>query len=289
MQLYYEEGSIMPLAKVNNIALYYEMHGAGGTPLVMIAGGGDSKADWLPEHLALLCTKHQVVIFDNRGIGQSDKPTEPYSMAQYAADIIGLLDELSIDCTHIFGVSMGGMIAQHVAINYPRRLLSLVLACTIPGGLSHPKVVPPTEAVLAQLDKPSSSNPAQDIRDGWSIVYAPHFIENNSAFLERILQAHLAYPEPPAYANNLRWEAIVKTHDTYADLPHIRCPTLILTGTEDRLVPAENSQLMAARIPNARLIQYPGCAHGFLHETGTKAIEDVLAFLEEVDQAQLDC
>lgn len=274
----------MPHTKNKPISLCYETHGEHGSPLLMIHGMGGSIATWRQEVIQALSAKHRVILFDNRGSGYSDSASTPYSMADLAADTVSLLDFLRIDRAHILGVSMGGMIAQHIAINEPARVRSLILACTSAFSPEHPMVMPAPE-VLAQLTRPPSADPAQDIRDGWTIGYTPGFIESGREVLERILQARLAYPAPSAESLQLQFDAIVRTHDSYDRLPQIACPTLVLVGSEDMLNPAENSRTLARLIPGAQMIEYPGIGHGFLEENGEQAATNILAFLEKVDRS----
>jgi len=272
----------MPYVKLNEISIYFEVHGNNGSPLLMIHGLGSSKADWSLELIRLLSTQHIVVIFDNRGVGQSDKPSTLFTMADFASDAVGILDYLQIDRAHIFGVSMGGMIAQHLALNYPARVQSLILASTS-SVWEHPKFVAPTQEVLTQLVKPASGDQAQDVRNGWWIMYPPAFIESHRDWLEQELQKSLAlkYPETPNYARELQMGAILSSHNTYDKLSQIICPTLVQTGTEDVLIPPENSRILAELIPNARLIEYPGYGHDMLGPCEEKATQDILDFVAE--------
>lgn len=272
----------MPFAKSNGISLYYEIRGDHGSPLVMIHGYAMSHVGWRTETIQLLSTAHQVILFDNRGSGRSDCPATPYRLADLAADTVGLLDCLGIDRSHILGASMGGMIAQHIAINYPARVSSLILACTAASSPTHPFILPAPEA-LAQLTKPPSADLAQDIRDSWPLSYTANFITSGRAVLEQILQAHLAYPATSTESLQRQFEAVMNTHDSYERLAQIICPTLIQVGTEDLLIPVENSRVLAKLIPQARLIEYVGYGHGFLEENGVQAAQDILTFLEEVD------
>ncbi len=270
----------MAFVKVNDISMYYEVHGGAGSPLILIMGLGATKLGWPLPFVERLATKHRVVVFDNRGAGQTDKPAEPYSMAQFAADTVGLLDALNIERAHVFGASMGGMIAQHVALNHPDRVLGLILGCTAAGG----KHVARTPAdVLAILTQPPSGDRAADIRAGWPILYTPAYIESHRPVLEAQLQESVAYPEQPRYAFELQMQAIVATHNTFDQLPQIKAPTLIQAGLEDILIPPENAHILAGQIPRARLIEYPHAAHSYFQETGFAAVDDILTFLDEVD------
>lgn len=278
----------MPHAKVNDITLYYELHGEHGSPLVMIHGYGGMIASWSPALIDRLSAHHRVILLDNRGSGRSDKPTTPYTMAQFAADVAGLLDLLQIDRAHVLGASLGGMIAQQVALRYPARVQSLILACTAMAGPNSPHMIAPVPGILEQLTKPPSNNRAQDLRDSWPLNYTPAFVQTGRDLLERLVQAMVAYPPTPAYALQLQLDAIFQTHDTYAQLPQLTCPVLILAGTADRLIPVENARLMARLIPQAQLIEYPGLGHGFLEEYAAPAAHDILAFLAAGERAVLE-
>lgn len=276
----------MPYAKVNGFRLYYEIHGSIEPPLLLFAGFGASSGDWVPDVIDAISKSRQIILFDNRGIGHSDNVPPPYSMTQYAADVVGLLDVLKIEKTHVMGHSMGGMIAQYLALDYPERVLSLTLAATGPGGPQTPGVFPPTPDVLAKLTKPPSDDRGQDIRDRWPIIYTPSFISTNRARLEQYLCRKLDLPETDPTVLEGQALAMFTTHDTIDRLSEIQCPTLIQTGAEDILVPAENSHLMAERIPHATLIEYANCAHGFYEESEFEAVADLLAFIQAVDAGQ---
>jgi 3-oxoadipate enol-lactonase len=275
----------MPYAKLNRISIYYEVHGENGSPLLMIHGLGCSIADWPQALIQLLSTRHVVVIFDNRGTGQSDKPTDPFTMADLARDAIGVLDSLQIDQAHVFGCSLGGMIAQHVVLNHPTRVQSLLLACTS-SVWGHPKFVAPPEEVVAQLARPASGDRAQDIREGWQILHPPAFLELHRDWLEQELQKLLAlkYPVTPDYARELQIGAVLSSHNTYDKLSQILCPTLVQTGMEDILIPPENSRILADQIPNTRLIEYPDQGHGFLGPCAEQIAQDILNFLAEIER-----
>ena len=273
----------MPFAHVSDISIYYEVFGDSGSPIVLIGGYSTTKVEWDLSQLQRMAARHRVVIFDNRGVGQTDKPSTPYTMPGFAADVIGLLDALAIQKAHVLGVSMGGMIAQHTALNYPDRVLSLVLGCTSAGEPGEPFAISPSSEVVELLSRPSSGDREKDIRDVWPIIYSRQFIEGNRAFLESLLQHILAYPESPPYSLQLQMEAIFNTHDTLHRLSDIRHPTLVQCGSEDVVIPPGNSRILADRIPNARLIEYPGAGHAYLDEVGLAGVDDILSFLAVVD------
>lgn len=272
----------MPFTLTHKISIYYEIHGNHGSPLIMIHGYNASSIDWYTPHIEQLSAHHKVIIFDNRGVGQTDKPREAYSMSQFAADTVGVLDVLAIDKAHVLGESMGGMIAQHVALGFPHRVLSLVLGGTSAGGPGNPKMIAPSNEVMQILTRPSTGDVLEDHRASWPILFTASYINAHRDLLEQRLRAKLAYSNNPSYALKAQMEAIGQ-HDTFDRLPNITCPTLIQTGLEDVLVPPENSRMLAEHIPNARLIEYPDAGHVYLDEVGALAIDDILTFLAKVD------
>ena len=274
----------MPYANANNISIYYEVHGDNGSPLLMIHGLGASKAGWPPPFIDLLSKHHRMIIFDNRGVGQSDKPISSYTMADFASDAVTVLDDLNIARAHVFGVSLGGAIAQHLALNHSTRVLSLILACTTSVWTSSPHFVAPSQDVLTQLTRPSSGDRARDTRENWNIFHPPAFIASNRYWLEKRLAESLSitYPETSDHARRLQFEAN-STHDVYGRLPQIVCPTLVQTGAEDVLVPPENSRILADRIPNTQLKEYSGYGHGFFDANAENVVQDMLAFISGND------
>jgi len=269
----------MPFAKVKDINMYYKTYGDSGEPLLLVMGLGASVLGWSVPQVERLATRHRVIMFDNRGVGQSDMPPGPYTMPQLAADAMGLLDTMGIEKAHVFGLSMGGMIAQHIALDFPDRVMGLVLGCTGVGG-EHVVRTPPES--LKILTAEPSGDRATDIRRGWQIMYTPEFLAENQDSMEAKLQRELAYPEQPRYAFEAQMSAIVLTHDTFDRLPNITAPTLIQAGERDILIPPENADILAIRIPNAQVKLYPNVGHGYFLETGFDAADDVLAFLSGV-------
>lgn len=267
----------------DQVAIYYEVHGQSGSPLLMLTGMGGDIGDWLPEHIEQLSRQHQVILVDNRGAGRSDKPITPYTMSQFAEDTVGVLTDLQIEQAHILGGSLGGMIAQHVAVNYPERVTSLILCCTTAVAPGHPAFVPPAPEVFTALTRPPSGNRVQDVEDGWQLCFTPAFIKQNPELFNRLRANALAYPDCPPHAQQLQFEAIVHSHNLYEQVRQLACPTLVQVGAQDLLLPAENSHTLACLIPSARLIEYPDCGHRLIEERGERVINDILAFLAEVD------
>jgi pimeloyl-ACP methyl ester carboxylesterase len=225
-------------------------------------GLGASSAAWDPELVQDLAKFFRVITFDNRGTGKSDKPNQPYSIEMFADDAAAVLAGLKVPRAHIFGVSMGGMIAQEFGLRHGACTATLTLGCTTAGG-AH--AVPPPPESLKVLTAPREGVPPDEIiRRGWPLGYTPEYIESHRAELEARIPALLENATPPfAFQRQLEATYTLKTWDR---LPQITAPTLVITGAKDVLIPARNSELLAARIPGAKLHLIPNAGHAFTTE-----------------------
>lgn len=265
----------MPTVKVRDINIYYEIHGE-GEPLILVSGYGASSERWLLQ-IPHFSHEYRVVTFDNRGTGRSDKPDIPYTMEIMAGDIAGLLDVLDIDAAHIYGVSMGGRIAQALAIEHPHKVNCLVLGCTDCGD---PYRIPRDEAamtLLYDMERRRKSTPEEEMRKMIPFLYSQKFIDNNLDSLEK-LTANLTGYVTPIHAYISQQHAN-KTFNAYSSLSQIKNPTLVITGDADRIVPWKNSEIIASRIPNAELVILNGMGHGFFIEARDEADKIILDFL----------
>ncbi|HEY6395181.1 MAG TPA: alpha/beta fold hydrolase [Candidatus Binataceae bacterium] len=251
----------MPEIQVRDVKLHYDQYGA-RDPLLMIMGLGASSAMWDPALVEDLARFSRVITFDNRGTGQSDKPDKPYSIEMFADDAAGVLDVLKISRAHIFGVSMGGMIAQEFALRHPSLVQTLTLGCTTAGG-EH--AVPPPPESLKILTAPREGvAPDEVIRRGWPLAYTPAYIQSHRAELEAAIPRLLKHPTPPfAFQRQLEGTYTLKTYDR---LPQIKAPTLVITGAADVLIPARNSEIIAERIPGSKLHLIANAGHAFMTE-----------------------
>ncbi len=265
----------MPRIKAGDVQLHYDVHGS-GEPLLMIMGLGASSAAWDPELVEELARSFRTVTFDNRGTGQSDKPDVPYSIEMFADDAAALLDALNIRRAHIFGVSMGGMISQEFALRHANRTGSLTLGCTTAGGAHS---VPPPPESLKVLTAPREGVPPEEIiRRGWPLSFTPEYIRSHRDELEARIPRMLEYPTPPfAFKRQLEGTYTLKTWDR---LPQIKAPTLVITGARDVLIPARNSELLAERIPGARLHLIPNAGHGFTTEARDEFLQVFVPFVK---------
>src|SRR5277367_174151 len=174
-------GNAMAEVQAGDVKLYYEVHGS-GEPLLMIMGLGSSSATWSPELVEELSTHFRTIIYDNRGTGRSDKPAIKYSLEMFARDAIAILDALKIERAHVFGVSMGGMIAQELALQHSSRLQTLTLGCTTCGG-KHAVPPPPESLKILTAPRDGASN-EELIRRSWPLAYTPAYIRDHRADLE---------------------------------------------------------------------------------------------------------
>ncbi|HUI25709.1 MAG TPA: alpha/beta hydrolase [Candidatus Kryptonia bacterium] len=277
----------MPTAKVGDIDVYYEEHGS-GDPLLLIMGLAADSMAWLFQ-LPEFSKHYRTIVFDNRGVGRSSKPAGPYSIHQMADDAAGLLTALGIKRTHVVGVSMGGMIAQELALRHPEQVRSLVLGCTYPepdadierqrefsvsalGG--H---IAASGAIQIDL---KSVDPMQFFQTLLPAVFNPEFMEKELPKLIELFGGALQYGF--SLEAILGQVAAVMSHKATDRLHQIGVPTLVITGDADRLVPPANSDILAKHIPNAKLVKVPGGSHGFNFETPEIFNREVLAFLADV-------
>jgi 3-oxoadipate enol-lactonase len=264
----------MPTVNTNGIELYYEVHGA-GEPLLLIMGFGANTTGWeaqIPE----FSREFQVIAFDNRGAGRSEKPPEMYSIHQMADDAAALLEALGVVSAHVFGMSMGGMIAQELTLQHPGRVRSLVLGATMVGGQG---AVHPNPATIQQMIALASLPLEQAIETGLAFLYSDDYLAANKA---RLLERSLANRHLMAPAHALQKQVMaVLGFSAHGRLKDVRVPVLVLHGTADKIIPFPNSGVLIEQIPSARLIEYPGAGHGFLVECADDLNEAVLHFLRQ--------
>jgi len=265
----------MPTVKVGDINIYYEIHGE-GEALVLINGYGSSSLRWFRQ-IPGLSQECRVVAFDNRGTGRSDKPDIPYSMEMMAGDIAGLLEAIGIDVACIYGVSMGGMIAQEFTFRYPEKVISLILGCTNCGG-PH-SIMPDSEvtAFLFDFERMGQRKPEDGVRESLPFLFSREFIDKNPDVMEEFTAKTVKYVTP--VHGYMRQAEAIMGRDTYDRLPQINVPTLVIPGDADRLVPVENSRILATRIPNAELVILKTMGHGFFVEAAAEANKAILDFV----------
>jgi pimeloyl-ACP methyl ester carboxylesterase len=248
----------VPHIKVADIQIYYEIHGSGPQTLTLIRGLGADLRAWFPQ-IPEFSLHFRTIVFDNRGAGRTDKPNAPYSIKQMADDTQRLLEALEIRRTALLGISMGGMIAQEFAIHYPEKLSCLILGCTTFGGTeSVPASKETLAAILAGAGEDEKTRLLQE-----QAVFCDDTIANHRDVITANAEARSQFPIPQFAL--FRQADAIRMHDTSTRVGQIQVPTLVMTGTQDRLIPPENSRLIATRIPSAILKELPG-GHLFMTE-----------------------
>ena len=265
----------MAIAHVNDIDIYFEIHGS-GPPLILIMGLRRN-AEWWYLQVPELSEHFTIIAFDNRGAGRSDKPEMDYSIRLFADDTAGLMDFLRISRAHILGISMGGYIAQELAINYPEKVNGLVLGCTSCGG--HRAVIM-SEERMEKFKANEGLTPEQILRKDMDLYFSERFIREHPERIEEFVNISLRYYQP-ADAFFRQFNACLK-HDTVDRVSEISSPTLIMTGDDDLLVPSENSLILKELIPKADLELFAGCRHCFFMEEYATLNRSVVRFLQSV-------
>ena len=241
-------------------SLWYERRGS-GAPLLLITGFGISGAVFEPV-LDRYAERFSCIVFDNRGSGRSQAPLRPTSMPELAADAVGLLDELGIASAHVYGVSMGGMIAQEVALRFPERVRGLVLGCTSPGG---PRAVRPTVRELRAVATAAAGAPRSPVDSTLAAVLFSERFRRDEPERAHFLLEHFRRHLPAAQGVAAQLLASV-FHDTVSRLDQVQAPTLVLHGERDVMAPLGNAHMLAERIPNAELAIVPGAGHAYALE-----------------------
>jgi pimeloyl-ACP methyl ester carboxylesterase len=265
----------MPTVKANDINIYYETAGT-GEPLVLISGLGYGLWQW-HKMIPLLAEHFQVIVFDNRGAGGTDKPSGPYNVQMLAADTVGLLEAIDVDKVIIMGHSMGGFVAQEIAINYPQYVSKLVLSSTNFGGPNHVPVTPEAMQVLSDR----SGDPVDLVKRGVAIATAPGFTEANPAILQELIDYRLSNPVPPeAYQAQMGVGMGLLSEEAAFEkrLKNVTVPTLILFGEHDKVVPPANAELLDKELPNSTVKILPDAGHIYPMEVPEAATQAVVEF-----------
>ena len=252
----------------DGVRIAYQVRGE-GAPLVLLAGQANNH-HWWDGVRDDFHAHRSTVTLDWRGTGESDKPDRPYSTEVFAQDVIAVLDGLGIDRADVYGTSMGGRVAQHLAARHPHRLRALVLGCTSPGG---PHGFERSNDVRRSLVQPQPGAARQALLE---LMYTPAWLATHPGPYRTV-----GDPAMPAHARRHHLAAS-NQHDAWQLLPDIKAPTLVVHGSDDLFNPAANAPLLANRIPGARLQMIPGARHAYFEEFRAIAGPLVLDFLTTV-------
>ena len=275
----------MPRVTANGMELEYDVFGApGGAPLLLINGLGAQMIGWEEDFCRLLVERgFRVVRFDNRDVGLSTRPQEPYTLDDMAGDAAGLLAALGIPAAHVVGASMGGFIAQLVALNHPERVLSLTSIMSGPNGADQ---VAPTDEARALLVEPAAETREGRIEQGVQAkrkLLGPADPFDEPSERARIAAAIDRGYNPAGFIRQL--QAITAAPGRLERLRSLRVPTLVIHGDADILVPVENGRNVAAAIPGARLVEIEGMGHDVPRRVWTQVADEIAALARQAATA----
>ena len=250
-----------------------------GAPVLLIMGLGCTAHLWYRIR-PVLARHYRTIAFDNRGVGRSDMPPGPYSLETMSSDAAAVLDAAAVQSANVFGVSMGGMIAQEFALNYPARVRSLILGCTTFRGS---KAIPAEKDVRDLIMGRCHLTGEDAAQASVPFIYDPNTprdrVEEDMAMRRRA-----GFAQPRGYMAQLQgilaWECCDR-------LSQIRVPTLLIHGESDRLIPPQNSDLLAARIPGSKLVKIPRASHLFMTDQPESSERAILEFLAAHNSPEL--
>ncbi len=258
----------MPKATLGGTELSYERSGS-GEPLLLIMGMSGTARHWRESFLEGLRSDFDVIVYDHRGVGESTRLEGPITIAEMAEDAAGLLAALELESAHVVGISMGGMVAQELALAHPEMVRTLTLGCTYCGGegsaLGSPEVIQRlTEAML-------SGDRERAIRTSWEANVSAAAADDETAWEEFLAIAERGAVAVPVVMAQMQ---AVAGHDTSARLSHLeRMPVLVIHGTEDEMLPVENARLIASLIEGSQLEVFEGVGHLFFWERPERSAE----------------
>lgn len=265
----------MATVNANGIEIYHQITGE-GPPLTLIIGLGCSARQW-QWMLPVLSTAFQVITFDNRGVGRTGKPAMEYTTDLFAEDTCALLNTLGIEKTHMFGVSVGGMIAQKFSLKFPEMVDRLVLGCTMPN-FYH---LPPKEEDSQRLQE-SQVLPLEKSLDVMTGLFlTEHFCKEHPDQAAKLKEIMLIEREEQGQDAFLQQLAAAMNHNTLEQVKNITAPTLVITGDLDPMAPVQNARFLAEKIPNSTLAEIPGVRHALWVERFEESSEIIIKFLRQ--------
>jgi pimeloyl-ACP methyl ester carboxylesterase len=257
----------MPSVDATGTELHYLRAGE-GEPLLLIQGMSATHLAWGRPFLEQLERSFETIVFDNRGMGLSGPAELPFTTADMAADTVGLMDALELETAHVVGISMGGMIAQELALAHPERIRTLTIGASYCGGPQSSLMAPED---LQRLGEAYASGERERVfRAMWEINLSPGFRAEDSRFAA-FAEMGSALPAPqPVVLQQMR---ACGAHDTHERLSRLSLPTLVIHGDVDRLLDYDNGRQIAAAIPGARLETLEGVGHMFWWEQPQRSAE----------------
>src|ERR1700751_4278089 len=268
-----EDAILMPFARNGLVKLHWKSFGE-GPPVLLIAGQGMTVDGWWAT-IPILARSFRVIAFDNRDTGRSSRLPWGYSVGQMAADAVSVLDAAGEERAHVYGISLGSLVAQEVSLRHPERIRSLVLGASSAGGFAAYKP-PPTSFAQTFLVRAGSMGVEEAV--GAAVPYT--YAEKPRRLSAQRIGTDIAHrvsspPEPLAY---LHQAAAVATHDAYERLNQIAVPTLVVHGEQDIFIPPANAVVLAERIPGAQLQCWPDAGHMYIIDE-PRADEEIARFM----------
>jgi 3-oxoadipate enol-lactonase len=257
----------MAIVQVGEIELDCERSGS-GPPLLAIMGMSGTALHWGEPFLEALRSDFEVIAYDHRGVGASSRLQGEISIAQLAEDAAGLLAALELESAHVLGISMGGMVAQELALAHPERVRTLTLGCTYCGGEGSSQAAP--EVIQGLFEAMSSGDRERAIRTGWEANVSAAMAADPDAYATfRAIAERRAVAVPVVMAQ----AQAIFAHDTSARLPQLKMPVLVIHGSEDQMLPVANGRMIAGLIPQAQLEILEGIGHLFFWELPERSAE----------------
>jgi 3-oxoadipate enol-lactonase len=254
-----------------------------GEPMLLIQGMSGNHLSWGEPFLTELERDFDLVAYDHRGVGKSSRVTDPFSIADLADDAAAVLGALGWDSAHVVGISMGGMVAQELALRHPQRVRTLTLGCTYCGGEGSALT---SNEVFAKLSEAMMSGDRdRAIATSFEVNISPGYGADQSAY-GTFYEMATALPTPVPVIM-LQAQA-VQSHDTLSRLGEIQVPTLVIHGTVDEMLPYSNAVLIAARIPGAWLVTLEDVGHMFWWEQPERSAQAIRELVEGSREAPAD-
>jgi pimeloyl-ACP methyl ester carboxylesterase len=259
------------LVQVGDIKMGYRIFG-NGYPLVMIMGYGSTMKLWEPRLIRALSSCFKLIVFDNRGMGNTEVGQRPFTIEQFADDTAGLMDALGIRQAHVLGWSMGALIAEEVVLRHPGKVNKLILY----AAHCNADLFPPTPEIIKKLTDMSATPEERGMRF-ISTLFPPDWLRSNPDRIKEVFYRPLGNIPPETIA---RQSAAIGNWKGCCDrLGEIDKPTLVITGADDVLVPPQNARYLAGKVPNAQVVLYEQGGHGLMFQYPEKFSEKVCGFL----------
>jgi pimeloyl-ACP methyl ester carboxylesterase len=260
------------MVRVGDIDMSYRIYGE-GYPLLLIMGYGATMNFWEERLLRNLSKKYKVIVFDNRGMGETSAGHKPFSIEQFAEDTYELLVALNIKQAHVLGWSMGASIAQELTLRHPEMVNKLILN----ASLCHPKIFPPELRVAITLES-TLGTPSEQGFEWLRLLFSEEWLRSNKDRIKEIFHRHLGDVDSESIAKQAH--AIRSWEGTCNRIPFLRHETLVIDGKDDHILPSENSEYLASKLPNSKLVLIPNAGHALLFQHPDKFMMIIDLFLD---------